>query len=680
MGESTRTSVLSRTAFEPSRARAQPKPEGTVALLALRDALGNRAIGSFLQTQLTVGRPDDTYEMEADQVADQVMRMPEPSGTAPAIRSLPSDPGHRVRLQMEEEEPEEEISDAEGLNIQRRCVGCEEEEAGGGMIQRQAYLDGESEFADFSRIPAQASDTGPFAAPPIVHEVLRSPGQPLDPATLAFMEPRFGHDFSQVRVHADTKAAESAELVNALAYTVGRHVVLGEGQPAPATTAGRQLLAHELAHVVQQSRGGSAPGATSSAPHEQDARAAAIAVAAGSPRVNIACGTGVGVARQTVDEVVEVGRDLLEDLGHVKGAELKGEGLRRIADIEDKLKGVAQAGGKRAGAARGLLDQIDDLMDVRARNAQLQLKLAEAREFLQRRGFIERGAQHLRGGADADTILDALDRLRQTQGAESDARRARQLSNQIERLGARHRELEAAGRAAPQMFQAPGKATKSAVETTDTAKGAATKALVKAEETAIKAETKLGSRLATGAGRLGLSMLLPGPEDAIMLMADFAGSYQEAWEIIEQRNTRSGIAMGIAAGMMGLDWEWVQQNVWRRFVTRDVATQVVGAVGKAERSYNDGLVRGYKYGAGHPHRMKNRILREAFTILAQEGYRTDEEGLFTLDTVARVAAVLTPLADDFLRQAAERRQAREKREEEQRRKEAKEWGSVGFKV
>src|SRR5215212_3769005 len=61
----------------------------------------------------------------------------------------------------------------------------------------------------------------PFAAPPIVHDVLRSPGQPLDPTTRAFMEPRFGHDFSQVRVYADTKAAESARAVRALAYTVG---------------------------------------------------------------------------------------------------------------------------------------------------------------------------------------------------------------------------------------------------------------------------------------------------------------------------------------------------------------------------------------------------------------------------------------------------------------------------
>jgi hypothetical protein len=88
--------------------------------------------------------------------------------------------------------------------------------------------------------------------PPIVHEVLHTPGQPLDAQTRAFMEPRFGHDFSQVRVHTDAKAAESARAVNALAYTVGRDVVFGVGQYSPGTSDGKRLLAHELTHLVQQ--------------------------------------------------------------------------------------------------------------------------------------------------------------------------------------------------------------------------------------------------------------------------------------------------------------------------------------------------------------------------------------------------------------------------------------------
>lgn len=95
--------------------------------------------------------------------------------------------------------------------------------------------------------------TGPVAVPPVVHDVLCSRGQPLDSATRAFMEPRFGHDFSKVRVHADTKAAESARAVNANAYTVGHEIVFGAGRFAPGTHEGRRLIAHELTHVVQQS-------------------------------------------------------------------------------------------------------------------------------------------------------------------------------------------------------------------------------------------------------------------------------------------------------------------------------------------------------------------------------------------------------------------------------------------
>jgi hypothetical protein len=95
-------------------------------------------------------------------------------------------------------------------------------------------------------------------APLIVHEALRSPGQPLDQATRAFMEPRFGHDFGGVRVHRDTRSEESAREVNALAYTVGNDVVFGRGQYTPHSSRGRALLAHELTHVVQQQLGGGA--------------------------------------------------------------------------------------------------------------------------------------------------------------------------------------------------------------------------------------------------------------------------------------------------------------------------------------------------------------------------------------------------------------------------------------
>jgi hypothetical protein len=90
-------------------------------------------------------------------------------------------------------------------------------------------------------------------APAIVHQELRSPGQPLAHATRSFMEARFGHDLSNVRIHDGNHAAASAKSIGARAYTVGNEIVFAAGEYAPASHAGRRLVAHELAHVVQQS-------------------------------------------------------------------------------------------------------------------------------------------------------------------------------------------------------------------------------------------------------------------------------------------------------------------------------------------------------------------------------------------------------------------------------------------
>jgi hypothetical protein len=159
--------------------------------------------------------------------------------------------------------------------LQRKCAGCGNHTVAGGgcsecnrkksVLQRKA-----SSNEDVNEIPQS------------VHQVLRSPGQALDDSTRAYMEPRFGQDFSGVRVHADAHAAESARAVHAHAYTVGRDVVFGAGQFAPRTSAGRELLAHELTHVVQQGgqdHRGSVRGIaseSSSAEHNADSIAAAV--------------------------------------------------------------------------------------------------------------------------------------------------------------------------------------------------------------------------------------------------------------------------------------------------------------------------------------------------------------------------------------------------------------------
>jgi len=135
-----------------------------------------------------------------------------------------------------------------GFHLQRKCA-CGSYGNGGECDKCR------KESSGLQRSACNAA--APATVPPIVQEVLSSPGQPLDRGTRAWMEPKFGHDFSQVRVHTDQKAAESAEAVNAIAYTVGPDVVFGASRYEPRTQVGSHLLAHELTHVVQQSNSNS---------------------------------------------------------------------------------------------------------------------------------------------------------------------------------------------------------------------------------------------------------------------------------------------------------------------------------------------------------------------------------------------------------------------------------------
>jgi hypothetical protein len=143
-----------------------------------------------LQRKAAISEPGDASELEADRVADQVMRMPAPTvqGKVEADNSMQS-------------------------------------RKGGGA---------------------------PTGVPPIVGEVLRSPGQPLDTGTRTFMEPRFGRSFEAVRIHTGSLADSAAASVQARAFTLGRDVVFAAGEHDPRSAGGKRLLAHELTHVVQQ--------------------------------------------------------------------------------------------------------------------------------------------------------------------------------------------------------------------------------------------------------------------------------------------------------------------------------------------------------------------------------------------------------------------------------------------
>lgn len=203
----------SETKDRPSRVRGKPEPESSAGRKgnAVWQSLALRP--TAIQPKLTVSKRGDPQEQEADHLADRAMRMPIASGSRDEI-SLSADTSANTQLKSDAGEQEEEKKSQPN--------------------------------------EPRAHDDAAEVAPPIVHEALNSPAQPLDPSTRSFMETRFGNDFSQVRVHADQLAAESASALDARALTVNHDIVFGADEYAPQTESGRRLLSHELTHVVQQ--------------------------------------------------------------------------------------------------------------------------------------------------------------------------------------------------------------------------------------------------------------------------------------------------------------------------------------------------------------------------------------------------------------------------------------------
>jgi hypothetical protein len=219
-------------------------------ILTLQQQAGNQAVralmrSGLIQTKLTIGNPGDPEEQEADQVADQVMR---------------AHAGDPVTAPC---------SCAEGSE---HCDACRQTSP---AIQRRA--DGHGTRSDGLESAASASG--------LLHQ---ESGQPLDAVTRAFFEPRFGRDFSNVRVHTNKAAGESARSINAHAYTFGSNVVFAPGKYNPHSIDGRSLLAHELSHTIQQGPAAFAGPEASrtiarSAPaQEAEARLAAKSVLRGS--------------------------------------------------------------------------------------------------------------------------------------------------------------------------------------------------------------------------------------------------------------------------------------------------------------------------------------------------------------------------------------------------------------
>lgn len=226
-------------------ALADPRAATPTTILKLQHQAGNRAVTQLIQAKLAVGPADDKYEQEADHIAAQVMTIPAPAaeGTGPVQRQA----------------GEEKVVQAQPLAAtitplaQREPTPGEKEEEvqAKPLVQRQP----EEEEA-----VGQAKAAGPTAAAGFeVSKGLeqrltasKGGGSPLPAEVCGFMEPRFGVDFSGVRVHTDGAAAGMSQQIQAKAFTLGQDIYMGAGQYAPDTDAGKQLLAHELTHTIQQ--------------------------------------------------------------------------------------------------------------------------------------------------------------------------------------------------------------------------------------------------------------------------------------------------------------------------------------------------------------------------------------------------------------------------------------------
>jgi hypothetical protein len=356
--------MRAKSIFQTEKAQML-KPTNSLAdnVLHLQNTIGNQAVqrlieSGCIQAKLRIGQPNDAYEMEADRMADAVMRIPEPKTQryveekdggqskllvkriAPMVQrqATASVPVVNVNIQRDQETdqatlgtisvgghdlqvlelpnrgnaatgnyqtagripagtyqahvrtdgslgwrleldgvpnraniqihvgntPEQTVgcilpgtssgqnrvnNSAEAINQIRQVV----ENAGSGATIQVTVTDPPTSTESEATIHPKESPnhTVDAGAEPVMNS-FRDGGKPLPEPTLALFDQRFSYDFSQVRIHTDAKAAESARMINALAYTVGRDIVFGSGQYAPGTTSGMRLLAHELVHTMQQ--------------------------------------------------------------------------------------------------------------------------------------------------------------------------------------------------------------------------------------------------------------------------------------------------------------------------------------------------------------------------------------------------------------------------------------------
>jgi hypothetical protein len=269
----------------------------------LQRSIGNQATrrlinSAYIQTKLQISTPQDPLEQEADRTADSVMRMPQSDAGAhlqrvpvtPAAKQEDDEKGeeanivapkaksHSIPLAVRDDDEEDALvpvqrvfaDGQEGKTAQRTCADCEEEQ----QVSRAATVNSAAKTTNKQNQSANTVSANISA--------LKAGGSPLSPTMRAFFEPRFGADFSQVRLHTDSSAANTARALDAKAFTVENNIAFSEGEFDPESSEGRKLVAHELTHTIQQ-------GATNKLPENSggDSKAGSVATLTSAPKSSL---------------------------------------------------------------------------------------------------------------------------------------------------------------------------------------------------------------------------------------------------------------------------------------------------------------------------------------------------------------------------------------------------------
>jgi hypothetical protein len=545
--------------------------------------------------------------------------------------------------------------------------------------------------------------------PSSVHEVLRTPGEPLDPGVRGEAERRFGHDFGNVRVHSGPEASEAAAAVGAPAFTLGRHIVTQDGLSDPATPEGRTILSHELTHVVQQASFGDrdlggAPVLDAAHRSEQEARAGTSAVTPlAGPAIQRAPKDLVTKSEQFLVDLTDSrwrskllfgGEEteivyVLRDKG--SGEALK-VGKTTITEISGRFKDYTTAGNKWgrklvvegwtfAERAGGSTEDFEAGVRATLNDAGEKLPWDNTLRRLNRPG---QGIPMPKEQSETE-FIDEVEQLRvkhappnipprrgmnsKQKAKKAAAEKASAEEKATEDAGAKAEQgtKKAATEATPKVEQTAEKAgTKATSKVEQAAADTAAKATAEVEQAAEKAGSQVTSKLeqaatdtALKAGAegaltrgLGATALEVVFNPALMfgweVLKGISSDYQQAWDDIRRPARHIGFAQGWAARLAGLDLKWIKWNLAPQFVDRsDVATEVLGAAGMAEQAYIVGLGEGFRYGAGYSDALKAKKLGQAYDKIKarHEEVHFDTDIQLTRNSLILVAAMLQEEAD-----------------------------------